>query len=90
MLENGIAAQPLREMFGTALQALLRKKIDAFVFDESVLKYMAKKEFAGEVAVMPHTFNQYYVGMGMRTDSPLKEQINRALLRIIAGMNGRN
>lgn len=82
--ENGITSQPF-ENVREGLQALVDENIGAFVFDESVLKYMAKKEFAGEVAILPHTFDQYYVGMGMPTDSPLKEQINLALLRIIAG-----
>lgn len=82
--KNGITSQQF-ENVRDGLQALVDKNIDAFVFDESVLKYMAKKEFAGKVAVLPHTFGHYYVGMGMRTDSPLKEQINLSLLRIIAG-----
>lgn len=82
--KSGITPQQF-ENVRDGLQALVDKNIDAFVFDESVLKYMAKKEFAGKVALLPHTFDHYYVGMGMRTDSPLKEQINLALLRIIAG-----
>lgn len=82
--KNGIPARPF-ENVRDGLQALVDEHIDAFVFDESVLKYMAKKVFAGEVAVLPDTFDHYYIGIGMLTDSPLKEQINRALLRIIAG-----
>ena len=84
LTRNGITSQPF-ENARDGLQALVDKNIDAFVFDETILRYMAKKEFAGEVAVLPVTFDNYYVGMAMPTDSPLKEQINRALLRIIAG-----
>jgi len=84
LTKNGITAQSYKNV-RDGLQALVDKNIDAFVFDESILKYMAKKEFAGEVAVLPVTFDNYYVGMAMPTDSPLREQIDRALLRIIAG-----
>jgi hypothetical protein len=84
LAENGITAQ-LYENVRDGLQALAQKEIDAFVFNESVLKYMVKKEFAGVVAVLPGTFDPYYLGMAMPTNSALQEQINRALLRIIAG-----
>ena len=84
LAENGITAKPY-ENVRDGLQALVQKEIDAFVFNESVLKYMVKKEFAGVVAVLPGTFDPYYLGMAMPTNSALQEQINRALLRIIAG-----
>jgi len=84
LAQNGITAQ-LYENVRDGLQALVQKEIDAFVFNESVLKYMVNQEFAGVVAVLPGTFDQYYLGMAMPTNSPLQEQINRALLRIIAG-----
>jgi len=84
LAENGITAKPY-ENVRDGLHALVQKEIDAFVFNESVLKYMVKKEFAGVVAVLPGTFDPYYLGMAMPTNSALQEQINRALLRIIAG-----
>lgn len=84
LAKNGITAQPY-ENVRDGMQALVDMNIDAFVFDESILKYMAKKEFAGEVTVLPVTFDHYYVGMGMLTGSPLQEDINRALLRVTAG-----
>ena len=84
LAENGITAKPY-ENVRDGLQALVQKEIDAFVFNESVLKYMVNQEFAGVVTVLPGTFDPYYLGMAMPTSSPLQEQINRALLRIIAG-----
>lgn len=80
--ENGIDTQPY-ENLRDALTALSEKNIDAFVFNEAVLKYTVKKEFPGNLAVLPDVFNQYYLGMAMPTKSPLNEDINRALLRII-------
>lgn len=80
--ENGITAQPY-ESVRDGLQDLAQQKIDAFVLNEAVLKYTVKKEFSGVVAVLPDVFDHYYVGMALPTKSPLTEQINRALLRII-------
>ena len=82
LAENGIAAQPYTSV-KDGLQALARNKIDAFVFNEAVLKYTAKKEFPGVLTVLPDVLDHYYLGIAMPTDSPLKENINRALLRVI-------
>jgi polar amino acid transport system substrate-binding protein len=82
LAENGITAQPY-ENVRDGLRALAQKKIEAFVFNEAVLKYTVNKEFSGVVTVLPDVFDPYFVGMAMPTNSPLIEPINRALLRII-------
>jgi polar amino acid transport system substrate-binding protein len=79
LVKHGIAALP----FGNekdGLQAIIDKTIDAFVFDEAVLKYLARTEFPTRVNVLAGTFDHYYVSMGMLNDSPLREPFNRALL----------
>ncbi|MGD8504088.1 MAG: transporter substrate-binding domain-containing protein, partial [Syntrophobacterales bacterium] len=63
----------------------VENKIDAFVHNELVLKYLAKTEFPALVQVLPGTFDHYYVSMGMPSGSPLREQLNRALLEIMSG-----
>jgi polar amino acid transport system substrate-binding protein len=35
------------------------------------------------VYVLPETFDHYYVGIAMPQESPLREPVNRALLKII-------
>lgn len=82
LAENGITALPY-ENVRDGLQDLTQKKIEAFVFNEAVLKYTVNKAFSGVVTVLPDVFDHYYVGMAMSTNSPLIEPINRALLRII-------
>jgi ABC-type amino acid transport substrate-binding protein len=82
LAQRGIA--PVR--FATeqeGLQAIVDNKIDAFVYDETVLKYIVKSDFPGRLYVLAATFNHYYVSMGMPTGSPLREPINRALLKIM-------
>ena len=67
------------------LQALVENQIDAFVFNELILKYLVKTEFLARVHVLAGTFDHYYVSMGMPSGSPLREQLNRALLEIMSG-----
>ncbi len=66
------------------LQAVADNKISAFVADEAMVKYLVKTEYPAQLKVLAETFNHYYVGMVMPTNSPLREPINRALLRIMS------
>ena len=82
LAERGIAALPfVNERNG--LQAIIDNKIDAFVYNEIVLKHLVKTEFPALIHVLPGTFDHYYVSMAMTTGSPLREPLNRALLKIM-------
>ena len=83
LTERGIAVMPL-ESIKDGLEAIVDKKIDAFVFNEAILKYLVRTDFAGRVYVLPGTFDHYYMSMAMASGSPLREPLNRALLKIIA------
>ena len=82
LANRGIAVLPY-ENPEDGLQAIVDKKIDAFVFDEAVLKDLARTAFPGRVQVLAGTFDHYYVSMAVPSGSPLREPLNRALLRII-------
>jgi len=82
LAERGIAVLPF-ENAQDGLQAIVDKKIDAFVFNESVLKHLVRTEFPGRVHVLAGTFDHYYVSMALPSGSPLRERLNRALLKII-------
>lgn len=82
LAERGITVLPfVNERDG--LQAIVDNKIDAFVYNEMVLKYLVSTEFPARVRVLPGTFDHYYMSMGMPTGSPLREPINRAVLKIM-------
>ncbi len=83
LAKRGIAVLPF-ENSQDGMQALVDKKIDAFVFNESVLKHLARTEFPGRVHVLAGTFDHYYVSMAVPSGSPLREPLNRALLKIIS------
>ncbi len=66
------------------LQAVAQEKLDAFVFNELVLKDLARTKLAGRIRVLPEVFDHYYVSMAMPSGSDLREPLNRVLLKIIA------
>ncbi|MDJ0875488.1 MAG: transporter substrate-binding domain-containing protein [Desulfobacterales bacterium] len=66
------------------LQAVAQGELDAFVFNELVLKDLARTKLAGRIRVLPEVFDHYYVSMAMPSGSDLREPLNRALLKIIA------
>ena len=65
------------------LQALADDKIDAFVHDEFILKYLARNEFPSHIYVLPETFNHYYVSMAVPQSHHLREPLNRAILKFM-------
>jgi ABC-type amino acid transport substrate-binding protein len=65
------------------LQAVVDDKIDAFAYDELVLKYIVKTDFPGLIQELAGTFDHYYICMAMPDGSPLREPINRALFKIM-------
>ena len=82
LTRRGIVVRPFTSSHD-GLRAIVDKEIDAFVHNELVLKYLASKEFAGRMQVLPATFNRYFVSIGLPQDSPLLEPVNRTLLKII-------
>jgi len=83
LTKRGIAVLPY-ENIKDGLQAIADKKIDAFVFNEAVLKHLVKTQFPGRVHILTTTFDHYYVSMAVPSGSQLREPLNRALLKIIA------
>jgi polar amino acid transport system substrate-binding protein len=80
--EQGISAMPFKSI-QDGLQAVAENRITAFIFDEAVLKHLVKTEYSGQLRVLAETFNHYYIGMVVPPNSPLREQLNRALLKVM-------
>jgi ABC-type amino acid transport substrate-binding protein len=79
---KGIGVKGFRSL-REGMQALVDDKIDAFVHDEYVLKYMAKNIFPARVHVLPETFDHYYLSMAIPQGHQLREPLNRALLKVM-------
>jgi len=45
------------------------------------LKYLSKRDFPGRIHVLPEIFDHYYLSIAVPQGSPLREPLNRALLK---------
>ena len=65
------------------LRAIAEGKIEALVYDKPILQYLIRKEFPGDLEVLPVTFRRQDYGIALPVGSPLREPINVVLLKII-------
>ena len=73
-------------VYGTVsegLRALSEARIEAFVYDEPILRYLVTRNFKGKLEVLNVTFERQYYSIALPTGSLLREPINRALLQEI-------
>ena len=66
-----------------ALKTIAGGRIDAFVHDAPILRYLIHREFTGRLYVLPQTFVRQDYGIALPEGSPLREPINRVLLQKI-------
>jgi len=86
LMKQGISVIPF-ESIQEGLTAVARRKIDAFVLNEQVLKYQAKKDFPGRVQVLPEIYDEYFVSIALPQNSSLRKPINKALLKLMKTKN---
>lgn len=86
LTKQGIAAIPF-ESIKEGLTAVASRKIDAFVLNKQVLKYQTKKEFPGQLQVLPEIYDDYFVSIALPQNSSLRKPINTALLKLMKTKN---
>jgi len=69
------------------ISAVAQGKIDAMVYDAPLLRYFVHKEFQGIIEISPVTFERQDYGFAVPENSPLREPLNRILLRIVRSDN---
>ncbi len=57
--------------------------MDAVVYDAPVLQHFASQRGKGKVKVVGLIFQEQSYGIALQIDSPLREEINIALLRLV-------
>jgi polar amino acid transport system substrate-binding protein len=62
-----------------ALKALANGRVDAVVYDAPILQYLARENYPGEIAILPHKFVQQDYAIAVPQGSPLREQFDRVL-----------
>jgi len=70
-----------------ASKALQRGDVDALIYEKAILGYMIKEYGWRELQVLPHTLAVREYAIALPTDSPIKEPINRALLKVVQGLD---
>jgi polar amino acid transport system substrate-binding protein len=66
------------------LKQVANGTIDAMVYDAPIMQYLASHELGGTVAVLPNVFERQDYGFAIPDGSPLRERINRVLLKQLA------
>lgn len=66
-----------------AYKALIAGQVDAMVYDAPVLQHYASHEGSGQVKVVGVVFQAQNYGITLPVDSPYREDINLALLRLM-------
>lgn len=82
LTRKGVTVIPFNSI-QEGLLAVSGKRIDAFVQDEKVLTYLAKKEYPGRLQVVGGPFDEYFVSIALQQNSPLRKPINQALLKFM-------
>lgn len=67
-----------------ALDALAEGKCDAVVYDAPLLRYEVRRQFEDTLFVLPTEFERQDYAIALPPDSPIREAVNQALLRIKA------
>jgi len=66
------------------LEALAGGEVEAVVYDEPMLRYLAKEEFSGRVEILPSIFQRQDYGFALPAGSELREPVNQSLLRLLS------
>jgi polar amino acid transport system substrate-binding protein len=82
LTKKGVTVIPF-ESIQEGMVAVADKRIDAFVQDEKILRYLVKREFPGRVQVVNGTFDEYFVSIALQQHSPLRKPINKTLLKLM-------
>jgi polar amino acid transport system substrate-binding protein len=62
--------------------ALKSNRADAVVFDAPILSYFAANDTDNMVKLVGRVFKPEQLGIALQVDSPYRDQINRALLKL--------
>lgn len=82
LLGMGVQPTTYRDV-DEAYHELKSKKVDAVVFHEPVLRYYATHRGKGEMKMVGPVFQKQNYGFVFQVDSPVQEEVNQALLKLI-------
>ena len=65
-----------------ALHALEQKRVDAVVYDATLLKYLINKDYSNTLTTLNTLFKPQHYAIALESNSTLREAINQSVLRI--------
>ena len=68
-----------------ASKALQRGEVEALIYEKAILGYMIKEYGWRELQILPHTLAVSDYAIALPSDSPIREAINRSLLKVMHG-----
>ncbi len=80
--DNYVASNPFPNV-QAGLDALEAGKIEAFVYDEPILRYKILSGNRHNLQVLPYRFNTQYYSFGLPKGSPLSDRLNPIMLGIL-------
>ncbi len=83
MIARGIEPRTYPDV-RSGLSGLLEGEIDAFVHDAPVLRFRVNQFDSSRLRVAPFTFEPQSYGFALAPRSPLREELNRSLLRTVS------
>lgn len=92
VLRGGTSSRVLQQMGGRsvlfddgkdALKAVLEKKIDGFLYDETTLYYISDREYPGKFTVYSTNLKRFQFAFGVPMGSTFRKPINAAMLNTI-------
>ncbi|AKH43306.1 Glutamine-binding periplasmic protein precursor [Croceibacterium atlanticum] len=73
------------ETVEAGMDALRDGEIEAFVYDEPLLRYLVRNSYPHKLRMLPGTFGRQDYGIALPQDSPLREAADISLLEYIEG-----
>jgi polar amino acid transport system substrate-binding protein len=67
-----------------ALDELAAGQADAVVYDVPILRYLVNEKHAADLQVLPNLFARQDYGIALPPQTPLREEFNRQILRIVS------
>lgn len=72
------------------LEAVASGEVDAMVYDKPLLQYLIKENYPKQLEVLDLTFDPQNYAFALPSGSPLREEINRSLLKFISQESWQN
>jgi len=83
LVQNGVNFITIKSI-DECIEFIENNKIDAFIYDEPILKYFIKSQnISNKINILPIILDPIHYAFALPTNSPLREDINRILLREI-------